>query len=483
MKRLISELKLSPIKNALIIGDIMLDEYIFGQTNRISPEAPIPVVKVERSERSLGGAANVADNCRLIGFNVQLVGVIGNADRESTQILEMLQESSLDTNGIVKSSSRVTTCKQRIMSKSHQMLRIDCEDSVSLTTWEQDAIMNKIDILLKPHSIILISDYAKGVVTPQLISYVVQKARQLECIVMVDPKGPHFDKYQGVDYIKPNFKEFCEMLEFFGLRKEEPLIINARKLCAILSLQGIVITLGEKGIVFVSPTECIESPSFRREVHDITGAGDTVFAFLALGIAHKRTLHECLKLANAAAAVAVSHLKTYAVSLDELVDPSKEATEKIFYDWAKLKIELDWLRSEGRKIVFTNGCFDILHAGHIHILTEAKRFGDTLVVALNSDDSIKQLKGKLRPIFSLEDRMALIAALGAVDFVVSFPQNTPAELLEYLRPDVLVKGGDYKVHEVVGYDLLTSYGGSVQIVDLIQGKSTTNALDRLAQKS
>jgi D-beta-D-heptose 7-phosphate kinase/D-beta-D-heptose 1-phosphate adenosyltransferase len=393
----------------------------------------------------------------------------------------MLEELGIQTDGIIKSPYRVTTSKRRVMAKAHQMLRIDSEDYVSLCGWEFCRLTQKIDACMKPRSTVLISDYAKGCVSAELITYIIARARERDCLVMVDPKGPRFDKYKNVDYIKPNFKEYSQMIEFFGLDKKESMVNNARRLCSILSIKAMIITLGEKGILLVTPTEHIESPSVRREVFDITGAGDTAFAFLALGFAHNRTPTECLGLANAAAAVAISHIKTYAVSLDELLNPIEETTNKIYLDWAKLKIELDWLRVEGKKIVFTNGCFDILHPGHIHTLNEAKRFGDVLVVALNTDESIKRLKGPSRPIYELADRMMVMAALGVVDFVVPFGQDTPAALLEYVRPDVLVKGGDYKAHEIVGYDFVTSYGGSVQIVDFVQGKSTTGTVARMKE--
>lgn len=483
MKRLINELRSCDRQDILIIGDIMLDEYIFGSTHRISPEAPVPVLKVDHSDRSLGGAANVAANCQHIGFNVQLIGLVGHHDREGKTIIDTLEEFNISVAGIIKSPHRVTTCKQRIMSKSHQMLRIDSENSVPLSDWEFAEIVRRIDQFIKPNGIILISDYAKGLVTPEIISYLVAQAKKFNCLVMVDPKGPQFDKYKYVDYVKPNLKEFGQMVEFFGLPKDDSMIANGRRLCALLSLQGIIITLGENGILFVSPTQYIESSSVRREVYDITGAGDTVFAFLALGFANNRTIVESLKLANAAAAVAVSHLKTYSVSLDELHDSLKESSEKVYTDWASLKIELDWLHAQGKRVVLTNGCFDIIHPGHIHTLTQAKNFGEVLVVALNTDASVKKLKGPSRPLHSLEDRMTVMAALGVVDFVVPFEQETPKELLEYLRPDVLVKGGDYKVQEVVGYNFITSYGGSVEIIDFVQDKSTTKTIAKMNEKT
>ena len=242
-----------------------------------------------------------------------------------------------------------------------------------------------------------------------------------------------------------------------------------------------IITRGERGMCYISKADAIHLPAQAHDVYDLTGAGDTVVAFLALGFAHGLSVHDCLMIANRAAAVAISHLKTYAVSLDELLDRSIELSEKIYYDWALLKIELDWLRADGKKVVITNGCFDILHQGHVHVLKEAKQQGDILVVALNTDASVQRLKGTSRPINPLVDRAMVMAALGVVDFVVSFDQDTPLALIEYLKPDVLVKGGDYKKESIVGYDFVCGHGGHVHIVDYIAGVSTTALVKKIGK--
>jgi D-beta-D-heptose 7-phosphate kinase/D-beta-D-heptose 1-phosphate adenosyltransferase len=481
MKKIINYLKSSDTKDVLIIGDIILDEYLFGDVSRISPEAPVPVIKIQKCDRSLGGAANVAGNCKHIGFNVQLVGLVGDCDKEGAAIASMLDDLKISHEGMIKSPYRSTTSKKRLIAKSNQMLRVDAEDDFELNDWEFKEIINRINKLMVPGSIVLISDYAKGVVTPAVVAHVVEKARELGCIILVDPKGPHFGKYYGVDYLKPNLKEFNQLLEAHGLFPFHDLVSNARAICSLLSLKGIIITQGEQGMQFVSQTQHIISPAVQKEVYDITGAGDTVCAFLAIGFVSALPIDDCLKLANAAAAVAVSHLKTYAVSLEELLDTHAESTKKVFSDWAQLKIELDWLRADGKKMVLTNGCFDILHSGHVHVLREAKRLGDILVVALNTDDSIKRLKGPQRPVNDLAERAAMVSALDMVDFVVSFGQDTPLELIEYLRPDILVKGGDYVPETIVGHDFVTGLGGSVHIIDLVPGKSTTRTISAMSR--
>ncbi len=483
MKKLISWLKNEKSKNILVIGDVMIDEYRFGSVDRISPEAPVPVVLQDRVEWSLGGAANVAANCRQIGCDVTLIGIINDGDYAGNKFISLLTEQRLPTHGIVRSISRPTTAKTRIMAQSQQMIRIDQESKNVLAPEEGNAVCSRISQYMAYDSIVIISDYAKGVVNRDLIAFVMKKACERRCRVIVDPKGPDFIKYTGVDVIKPNLKEFNQMVVSLGLSPQDSIETNGKQMCHMLQIQGLMVTMGEKGIAYISQNSVLTSPAFKREVYDLTGAGDTVIAFLALSFAHNLSLETGLKLANYAASVAIAHIKTYAVSLDELLDSTIETNEKIFHDWAHLKIELDWQRADGKKVVFTNGTFDILHPGHIQVLKEARRLGDILVVALNTDDSVRRYKGENRPVNNLEHRMAVIAALGVVSFVIPFNQDTPKEIIEYLRPDVLVKGGDYKKEQIVGYDMVTSYGGSVHIIDFVEGHSTTRIITSISQQS
>ena len=479
MKNIINKIKMSDKKRILVVGDIMLDEYIFGDVTRISPEAPVPVIREQKREWSLGGAANVALNCKQIGCNIDLVGIINKTDRASQNLIEILKKNRISESNLVKSDERVTTCKRRVMSGDQQLLRIDTEDNNSLSETEYKKLIQKIDKLILPNTIILASDYAKGVLTKDLLSEIIFMAKERNCKILLDPKGPDFNKYKGINYLKPNYKEYCQILDFYGLSRQDSVIKNGKKLCNVLSLDGLVVTMGEKGIQFVSSYEDFFIPACKREVFDLTGAGDTVLAFLSLGLSVDLPIKQCLKLANHAAAVAVSHLKTYAVSLDELIDKSVDLTEKIFTEWAMLKIELDWLRLENKKIVFTNGCFDILHLGHIHVLNEARKLGDILVVAINTDASVKRFKGDSRPIKTEVERTKIMAAFGKVDFVVMFDQDTPKELIEYLRPDVLVKGGDYKKENIAGHDFMIQNGGSVEVVTFKDGFSSTNLIKQM----
>jgi len=474
MKDLLNKIKLSEKKSVLVIGDVMLDEYIFGDVSRISPEAPVLILKENKREWSLGGAANVALNCKQIGCDVSLIGVVGSNDFAGKKFLSMLCENGISSSGVVQSKNRVTTCKKRAMANNHQLIRIDAENDFDLLKDEFLDIEKKIDQLLKPETMVLVSDYAKGVVTSVVLSKIISCSKKNNCIVIADPKGNTFDKYTGVTYLKPNYKEYLQILHFYGLSKDDSIVENGKTICEILSLQGLILTLGGKGIQFVSKNQDFFVPAYQQEVFDLTGAGDTVMSFLALGLSVKLPMKQCVRLANRAAAVAVSHLKTYAVSLDELVEKEYDFDQKIFDDWALLKIELDWLKLENKKIVFTNGCFDLLHSGHLHVLNEAKKKGDILVVAANTDDSVKRFKGNSRPIKTLEERIKILSALKVVDFVVPFAQDTPKELIEYLKPDVLVKGSDYKKEHIAGYDFMIKSGGTVHLVDLKKGFSTSN---------
>ncbi len=482
MKDVINKIRGMSPQKVLIIGDIMLDEYFFGTVNRVSPEAPVPVLKEDHKEWCLGGAANVALNCKQIHMIPYLIGLIGNDD-EGARVLKMLESQGISTQGIVVSSQRPTTCKRRMIAKNHQMLRVDHEVNTPLFEQEHEKVLEKIRALISHETVILVSDYAKGLVTQDLVDAVIQIAEQHNAIVLVDPKGTDYMKYAGVSYIKPNGNEYAQLVHELGLNENDSLEKNARQACEILGIQGLFITLGERGIVYVSQHDYFQVAAIKRDVIDLTGAGDTVFSFLALGFAYKFDKELIIKMANQAASIAVSHFKTYAVSLDELVDASYDTTEKIFTDWALLKIELDWLKLGGKRVVLTNGCFDIMHPGHIRTLTEAKKQGNILVVAMNTDASVKRLKGDSRPVNNNDFRATMMAALAVVDFVVFFDQDTPGALIEYIKPDVLVKGGDYKKEEIVGYDTVVSYGGDVVIVDFVDGYSTTKIIKNVTERA
>lgn len=475
MKSLIQRLRLAPAKAVVVVGDIGIDEYIFGSVSRVSPEAPVPIVKEQRREMYFGCAANTALNCVALGLDVSLIGVINADDLYGRAVGQMLHVAGLSSSSLVYSSSRKTTSKTRVIAQNHHCLRIDNEDNAPLSSVEYAQVVEQIERCVRPESVILLSDYAKGVITPQLVEDTLKIARQVGALVIADPKGPNFIKYKGIDYLKPNAQEFKQMVQRFDIPEAWGFVEQARAVCHILELKGLIVTLGERGMHFINAEEEIFSPAFKREVFDLSGAGDTVFAYLAFALVHRLSMAEALLLANKAAAVAISHLKTYAVKLEELLEIEMEPEEKIIYDWLQLKIQVEKFRAEGRRIVFTNGCFDLLHPGHVRCLHEAKKQGDILIVALNTDASIRRLnKGPERPLNSLYDRAAVIAGLEAVDFITAFDQDTPQEIISLLQPDVLVKGGDYLPAEIVGYKEVMERGGRVCVIPLVEGKSTTN---------
>lgn len=479
MKSLIHNLLQLPKKSVIVIGDVGVDEYIFGTVSRVSPEAPVPVVRELRREIYFGCAANTAVNCKALGLEVVLVGVVNDEDLGGKAFSHLLKDAHLPEDGIVFSSTRKTTFKTRVIAQNHHCLRIDNEDVMPLSEIELSRAIDLFKAKIGSTSIVLLSDYAKGVITSVLVQEVVQLAHAHDALVIADPKGPNFDKYRGVDYLKPNATEFNQMIEFFGIEKKLSLIEQGRIICATLQLQGLIITLGDRGIQYISQNENIFSPAFKREVFDLSGAGDTVFAYLAFAIVHGLSMHDALALANKAASIAISHLKTYAVRLEELVDGVDNQEDKVLFDWVVLKNKIESARARGKRIVFTNGCFDLLHPGHVRCLREAKKQGDVLIVALNSDASVRrQNKGPERPLNSLEDRAAIIAGLESVDFVTSFEQDTPQNIIDLLLPDVLVKGGDYLAEDIVGYNTVTSNGGRVCIVPLVEGKSTTKIVTK-----
>jgi D-beta-D-heptose 7-phosphate kinase / D-beta-D-heptose 1-phosphate adenosyltransferase len=466
-------------KSVLVVGDLMLDEYIFGSVERISPEAPVPVLKKEKTTFSLGGAANVAKNCSKLGFNVALAGILNAYDSAGKKFLEILEQEKISEDFIVFSEDRPTTVKTRIISGTHQCLRVDQEKNCEKLYQEQEDLFQKISEAIERAEIILISDYAKGVIDEKTIKFVLEKSKDLNRTIIVDPKGPKFEKYHGVDYLKPNHKEFLQMAKAFGLAQENSIATNSRKIIENLGLKGLIVTVGANGMWFISKNETIFSAGIQREVFDLSGAGDTVLAFLAFAIANHITMDESLSLANRAASIAVSKPTTCAIGIDELI-LEISGNKKIFYDWKELKTKLVDLQTSGKKIVITNGCFDILHNGHIHLLREAKKQGYALVVAVNSDASVKlQGKGPDRPINTLSERMEVIASLESVNFVTCFDEVMPHKIIEFLNPDILVKGSDYTKEKVVGYDHVTAKGGYVHIVDLVPGKSTTKTLQKV----
>ena len=475
----ISFLKTKTLPRILVVGDIMLDKYSIGDSSRVSPEAPVPVVKVKKEKFVLGGAANVAHNTAKLGAETYLVGFIGD-DEGGNKIKNILKKEKIK-NHLVQSENSPTTTKSRIISRNQQMIRIDYEDINVLHPYNLliDKYKNAINLV----DIVLISDYGKG--TLKQIELLIEIANKKDIPVLVDPKGNNFNKYKNATLIKPNLREFenisgkcidIKMLENSG-----------KKLRRDLNLEALVITRGEKGISLIENDNSITHISTNAvDVFDVTGAGDTVLAILGLVLGLKQSFKMALKIANIAAGIVVGKLGTSAVSLEEinyiLNSNDNEITSKIV-ELKKLKSILKIEKNKSKKIVMTNGCFDILHLGHIDYLQKAKQFGDLLIVAINDDNSISRLKGKGRPINNLEERTKLLAALECINYVIVFSEDTPKKLYCEIMPDVLVKGSDYEGKFISGAEEVKESGGEVKLVDLLPGYSTTNSIEKIILKA
>ena len=458
----------------LVAGDVMLDRYWHGPTGRISPEAPVPVVRVTELEDRPGGAANVALNMAALGARAELVGLTGQD--EAAGILEQRLGAADVLCDFQKVAGLPTITKLRVISRQQQLLRLDFEESFH----DQDPapFAEKVKARLAGCGALVLSDYAKGALRdcPGLIAL----AREAGVPVLVDPKGSDFSRYRGATLLTPNLAEFEAVVG--PVPDEKTLLEKGQALMAELDLGALLITRSEKGMTLLRAGQTeLHLPAHAREVFDVTGAGDTVISTLAVSLAAGADLAEAVVLANIAAGIVVGKLGTAVVSAPELRRAVHQAggpgrgamTEE------QLLIAIEDARAQGEKIVFTNGCFDIIHAGHVGYLDSARRLGDRLVLAVNSDDSIRRLKGPGRPINSLERRMAVLAALEAVDYVVAFDTDTPEPLLEKVRPDILVKGGDYSVDQVVGADIVKRHGGRVEVLDFVENISTTHIVQKI----
>ncbi|EAK0951102.1 D-glycero-beta-D-manno-heptose-7-phosphate kinase [Campylobacter lari] len=442
----------------LVVGDFMVDRYIWCDCTRISPEAPVMVVKSQKEDKRLGGAGNVYANLKSLGAEVFALGLVG--DDESGRFLK----ENLNARLLVE-KDRKTPLKSRVLSHSQQVLRLDDENDFD--TKLEDEIIQEYKKIAKDYDAIVLSDYAKGVLTSKVTKALIEHANTLNLPILIDPKGSDFSKYQNATLLTPNKKEAIQAL---GVEKIDNLEKALKKLKDDLNLTYSIITLSEEGIALYDEKLHI-IPAKALEVYDVTGAGDSVIAMLAYTLALKVDIIKACELANDAAAVVVAKVGSVSVSLEEIKNLKKAS----FEDKIKSKEELVKLL-QNQKVVFTNGCFDIVHYGHIKYLEKAKKLGDILVVGLNSDESIKRLKGNSRPINLEFQRACMLASMYFVDYVVIFNEDTPYELIEFLKPDVLVKGADYKDKEVVGSNLVKK----VELIDFEDGFSTTNIINRIA---
>ena len=462
----------------LVIGDLMVDQYLWGSCERISPEAPVQVVNVDHESKVLGGAGNVVSNLKKFGAKVDVISVLGNCEI-SNELLDLLSDIKVDTKYLVIQKNRISSKKSRIISSQQQVVRFDRECSDEINEKSQNTIIKTFKNIVKNYEVILFSDYEKGIFTKKLTQSLINIAKENNKKVLIDPKGSDYLKYKGAYLLTPNKKEASIATEI-NIQDEDSLNDAIVKLKSMYALEISLITLSENGIA-IYDDKLRTHPTVAKEVFDVTGAGDTVLASLGFAIACGCRIDQAVKFSNLAGGVVVGKIGSATATLDEVIEYesslNKSSSDKHIKTLSQIAVLTEKLKSKGKKIIFTNGCFDILHAGHISFLESAKNFGDILIVGLNSDQSVTSLKGQDRPINIQADRAYILAALEVVDYVVIFNEDTPYELIKSIQPHILVKGGDYQGQEVVGEDI----ANELKLVKFIDGKSSTQTIEKIKQ--
>ena len=464
-------------KCVLVIGDVMLDRYIWGDVERVSPEAPVPIVRaVHRTERP-GGAGNVALNITGLGARAILLGFCGE-DPERDALDACLRAGGVEPQ-MTSVAGHPTTTKLRVLGGQQQMLRLDLEQTDGISPEAYSRLIETFELAVCSANAVVLSDYAKGVLTEKVCQHVIRMSRSRGIPVLVDPKHRSFERYRGATTICPNLGELSAAT---GIAQKDldSILLAGQKMAADLDLNYLIATMSEKGIAVLRKDSKLLMPAVARQVFDVSGAGDTVIATLALALADGLEIETAAQLANVAAGIVVSKVGTVPIDRDELMmslmpEIESQAEEKVLPP-NRIQMRVAAWRSTGQSIVFTNGCFDLLHIGHITLLEKARHEGDRLIVAINSDASVRKLKGPTRPIVGERERAHVLAALAAVDAVVVFDEPTPLRLIETLRPDVIVKGGDYNEETVVGAKEARAWSGRVKIVPTVEGFSTTKLI-------
>ncbi len=469
----------------LVVGDVILDEYVTGAVGRISPEAPVPVLESTTVVKSPGGAANVAANLAALGCDVLLVGVVG-VDAPGDALTGLLQERGISTAGLVVDPSRPTTHKIRVLAQGQHVLRIDREERAKISAEAQALLINKLKVWIPECDGVLCSDYEKGVLQPEVLQTLMKETSSRGRAVVVDPKGTGYERYVGAYALTPNVAEI-ETATGMKVTSVESLDQAVALLFAQTGAEVLLATRGKDGMVVYEregPKTAIQAEG--REVYDVTGAGDTVVAVLAIGIFGGSSAVDAAGLANIAAGQVVGKLGTATVTREELRRSLKgragRGQQKLISREAAKEVA-ERARARGQTVVFTNGCFDILHAGHVQYLQEARDEGDLLILGLNSDRSVRTLKGESRPVMGEGDRALILGAMECVDHVVLFDEATPQALVDALVPDVLVKGADYKAEEVVGRETVEANGGRLRLIRLVEGRSTSDIVERIKEIS
>jgi D-beta-D-heptose 7-phosphate kinase/D-beta-D-heptose 1-phosphate adenosyltransferase len=463
----------------LVIGDLMIDHYLWGSCERISPEAPVQVVNVESESAVLGGAGNVINNLNALGAQVDVISAIGGCEI-SDELKTLLTDIKVDTQYLITQKDRITSKKSRIVASQQQVVRYDRESTDEISHKSQKEILDTFSSIITDYDAVLLSDYGKGVLTKELTSALITIANENNKKVLVDPKGLDYSKYKGAYLLTPNKKEASEATQV-NIKDEESLAQAITQLKTECDLDVSLITLSEQGVA-IYDNKLRTHPTVAREVFDVTGAGDTVLASLGFALACKYDIDDAVEFANLAAGVVVGKIGSATATLNEIIEYesslNKSTSDEHIKTLGEITVLSEELKARGKKIIFTNGCFDILHAGHVRYLETAKSYGDVLILGLNSDRSVTALKGENRPINTQLDRAYILAALEAVDYVVVFDEDTPYDLIKAVKPHVLVKGGDYKGKEVVGQDI----ADELKLVQFVDGKSTTRTIEKI-QKS
>ena len=460
----------------LVIGDLMIDHYLWGKCVRISPEAPVQVVNIHKESTVLGGAGNVINNLRALGAKVNVISVIGDclASKELKKLLDAIQ---VPTKYVFKQSGRITSKKSRIIASNQQVSRFDRESTDEITIKSQNLILEKFSKIIDDYELILLSDYGKGVLTKELTQSIIRTAKKHNKKILIDPKGSDFSKYKGAFLLTPNRMEAMNATDD-NLSLEEAII----SLKEDFDLGVSIITLSDEGIAIYDNKFRIH-PTSTQEVFDVTGAGDTVLASLGFALSCSLDIDNAIKFSNLAAGVVIGKIGSSTATLNEIIEYesslNKSTSAGHIKDLDEIVLLSEDLKERKKKIIFTNGCFDLLHAGHVQYLEAAKSLGDILIIGLNSDNSVKLLKGSGRPINNQNDRACILAAMEAVDYVVIFDEKTPYNLINMIKPHTLVKGGDYKGRKVVGEDIVEE----LKLIDFIDGKSTSNTIKKIKQTS
>lgn len=450
----------------LVIGDIIIDNYLVGGTKRISPEAPVPVVNISEERFELGGAGNVVNNLLAFDANVDILSVIGD-DQNALLLDNLFQEKNINKDYLILEKNRSITKKTRVISSNQQIVRYDQETTKEISQISFDKVLEIYKSIVKDYNILILSDYGKGVLTNELTPKIIEIAKANDVKVLVDPKGADYSKYKGAYILTPNKKE-ASIATNLPVEKENLLPVM-EKLKSTYNISIPIVTLSQDGIA-VYDNQLKLFPTQVKEVYDVTGAGDTVIAAIAYKLMQNTSIDEAIEFANLAAGIVIGKLGVATATIDEIY-----ATSHPIKSGIEIQAIAKRLKSQNKKIVFTNGCFDILHLGHVQYLEKAKSLGDILIVGINTDDSVRKLKGKSRPINPEYDRAYLLSALNSVDYTVLFDEETPYKLIQIIQPDVLVKGNDYKNKKVVGSDIVPQ----VTLIEFTEGKSTTNMIQKI----